>query len=278
MVINDAAERTFVQNNLKLEQWGIYWISNSSGASISLGGSGYNYKEQTDDRSKVLGNYIIEYGAAPPSSSGSSSSGGTSGSSTGSTGSTTGSSTGSTSTTGKTEEKPPKLITCKITGRELSKEEKEEVAKKGGDITSTFTGVRCYKEFGKGFSNSAAGIKFAMKPNVWIYRLVPPPNLGKKTNTDSTTATKKKKTEFGARIGAIGEVTATIVGFTFDVAAMDVGLLKNRGKNTTRSIEMFVLGAKVAADGQGMVKVSKTDKRLPLSRKQLFNSPHIRKR
>lgn len=142
LVINDAAERTFVQNNLKLEQWGIYWISNSSGASTSLGGSGYNYKEQAYAGSTVLDSYIVEYGATPPTS------------------------ITDILATAKEQEKKPKLITCKITGRELTKAEKEQVVKQGGDISSDFTGVRCYKEFRKNFSSKAAGVSFAMKPNV----------------------------------------------------------------------------------------------------------------
>jgi hypothetical protein len=77
------------------------------------------------------------------------------------------------------------------------------------------------------------------------------------TTTASTPATKqKKKTEFGARIGAIGEVKATIVGFTVDVVTVDLGLLKNRGRNATRSGDLYILGAKVATYGQARVKTS----------------------
>ncbi len=257
LVINDAAERTFVQNNLSLEQWGIYWISNSSGASTSLGGSGYNYKEQAYAGSKVLGNYIVEYGATPPTT-GSTSGSSTGGTSSGTTGSTAGSTTGSTSitdilATAKEQEKKPKLITCKVTGRELTKAEKEQVVKQGGDISSDFTGVRCYKEFGKNFSSKAAGVRFAMKPNVWIYKLVPPPNLNKNSTTSTPATKQKKKTEYGARIGVIGEVKATIVGFTVDVVAIDLGLLKNRGRKATRSGDLYILGVKVETYGQARV-------------------------
>ena len=67
MVINDPAERTFIQSNNKLglDEWGIYWIGDGkttdTGKGMTLGGPRYKYSETSKGASERLGSYIIEY-------------------------------------------------------------------------------------------------------------------------------------------------------------------------------------------------------------------------